>query len=265
MADDDTVTKKAVVTRKAALGAVGTGEADSRNPFRFYVDTSGPTVTSAKTGVYLKNPGVTTGEEAGQETQKTNNRNWVRVNFGLGDGTAPLDASTVSTSDFLVDGAEPTDLRINAEGYDSKDEGGAAPKGSAVYLNVGQLDTDARPKVVLVGEVKDRAGNVRTEGTINSAIDGLAPIVTAIPSVDISADEVTVAVTSSERLGLNPTVELTTTKPVKGEEIVSPENLTIALDTGTFTKWSGTQANPAGAAAKWYVVVNASDQNGNRL
>ena len=47
-------------------------------------------------------------------------------------------------------------------------------------------------------------------------------------------------------------------------EIVSPETLTISLDTGTFTKWSGTQANPAGAAEKWYVVVNASDQNGNK-
>ena len=262
--DGTTVKKAAVVTRKAALGAVGDGEPFSDNAFIFYVDTTGPTVASARTGVYLKNPGVTTGEKAGKETQKTNNRNWVRVSFGLGEGTAPLDAATVSASDFLVDGAEPTDLRINAASYTAEDEGGVAPKGSAVYLNVGQLETDARPKVVLVGEVKDRAGNVRTEGTINSAIDGLAPIVTATPSVDISADEVTVTVDSSERLGLNPIVELTTTEPVKGEEIVSPETLTIALDTGTFTKWSGTQANPAGAAEKWYVVVNASDQNGNK-
>ena len=154
----------------------------------------------------------------------------MRVKLDLGDGTAPLDASTVSTSDFLVDGAEPTDLRINAAKHDSD------VKGSLVYLNVGQLDTDARPKVVLVGEIKDRAGNVRTEGTINSSIDGLAPIITATPSVDISAEAVTVAVTSSERLGLNPIVELTTTKPEKGEDLVLPETLTIALDTGTFTK-----------------------------
>ena len=262
-ADDGTVTKEAVLIRKAALGAVGAGEADSRNAFVFYVDTTGPTVASAKTGVYLKNPGVTTGEIAGKEAQKINNRNWIRVSFGLGDGTAPLDVSTVSTSDFLVDGAEPTDLRINAAKHDADAPGGPADKGSAVYLNVGQLDTDARPKVVLVGEVRDRAGNIRTEGTINSSIDGLAPIVTVTPSVDISADEVTVAVASSERLGLNPIVQVTTEEPVKGEELVSPDALTIALDTGTFTKWSGTQANPAGAAAKWYVVVKASDQNGN--
>ena len=106
LADDGAVTKKGVVTRKAALGAVGFAppEVHSPNPFVFYVDTTGPTVASARTGVYLKNPGVTTGEDKGQETQMTNNRNWIRVNFGLGDGTAPLDASTVSTSDFLVDG-----------------------------------------------------------------------------------------------------------------------------------------------------------------
>ena len=45
---------------------------------------------------------------------------------------------------------------------------------------------------------------------------------------------------------------------------MSPETLTIALETGTFTKWAGTATNPAGAAEKWYVVVNASDQNGNK-
>ena len=98
-----------------------------------------------------------------------------------------------------------------------------ADKGSAVYLNVGQLETDARPKVVLVGEVKDRAGNVRTEGTINSAIDGLAPIVTATPSVDIAAELVTVTVTSSERLGLNPPSSSSRPpKPVKGEDPETP-------------------------------------------
>ena len=268
---------KKTATQKAALGAVGKGEVESTNPFIFYVDTSGPTLTSAKTGVYLKNPGVTTGEEAGRESQLTNNRNWVRVSFDPGAGTAPLDAATVSTSDFLVDGAEPTDIRINARGYINTDQGGAATKGSAVYLTVGQLDTDARPKVVLVGEIKDRAGNIRTEGTVNSAIDGLAPIVTATPSVDIAEKSVMVTVTSSERLGLNPTVQLTTEKPKyvtpeveEGEDpkeaelvLEAPSVLTVELQTGTFTTWTGTETNPAGAAEKWYVVVSASDQSGN--
>ena len=89
VADDGTVTKKGAVTQKAALGAVGFDprEVSTPNAFIFYVDTSGPTVASARTGVYLKNPGVTSGEDAGQETQAINNRNWIRVNFGLGDGT----------------------------------------------------------------------------------------------------------------------------------------------------------------------------------
>ena len=57
-AEDGTVTKKAVVIRKAALGAVGFMPPDvtSTNPFIFYVDISGPKVASAKTGLYLKKP-----------------------------------------------------------------------------------------------------------------------------------------------------------------------------------------------------------------
>ena len=81
-----------------------------------------------------------------------------------------------------------------------------------------------------------------------------------------------VTVTSTERLGLNPSVQLTTMKPkyvtpdpVDGEAqepelvLVGPSDLSIALETGTFTIWTGTETNPAGAADKWYVVVSASD------
>ena len=42
---------------------------------------------------YLKNAGVTSGDK--QESEGTNNREWLRVSFNLGTGTAPLDSSTV--------------------------------------------------------------------------------------------------------------------------------------------------------------------------
>ena len=235
------VDKDGKVTRKAALGAVGKTATLSGNPFIFYVDTKGPTITSAtETGLYLKNPGVTTGEVAGQEAQKTNNRNWVRVNFDLGDGTAPLDASSVSANDFRVDGTEPTAILINANDQDG------AGKGSAVYLNVSELDTDARPKVELVGEIMDRAGNIRTEGKVDNALDGLAPIITATTSVDISAVEVMVTVTSSERLGLNPTVQLTKTKPVKDADIEGPSDLTIGVADRHLHRLDGHGEQPCG-------------------
>ncbi len=46
-----------------------------------------------------------------------------------------------------------------------------------MYLRVGELATDARPRVELVGEIKDRAGNVRTEGTLSAISDGLSPVI----------------------------------------------------------------------------------------
>ena len=49
-----------------------------------------------------------------------------------------------------VDGAEPLDAKINSVAH----EGGEIKKGSAVYLQVNKLDTDAQPKVELDGRDK---------------------------------------------------------------------------------------------------------------
>ena len=61
-------------------GAYPGGEVD--NPFKFTVDTKAPTVSTGKTGVSLKNPGVTSGDN--KETEKPSDGQWVRVNFTLG-------------------------------------------------------------------------------------------------------------------------------------------------------------------------------------
>ena len=140
------------------------------NPFRFTVDTTGPTLSSGRTGVFLRNPGVTSGDVDDREKEGTNNREWLRVNFSLGEGTAPLDPSTVSTTDFHVDGAEPLAVQVNAESHED------TPKGAGVYLQIGEQDTADRPQVDLVGEVRDRAGNPRTSGRIGAVTDGLAPV-----------------------------------------------------------------------------------------
>ena len=67
-------------------GAYPGGQVD--NPFKFTVDTRAPTVSTGRTGLSLKNPGVTSGDN--KETEKTNDGQWVRVNFALGTGGAPL-------------------------------------------------------------------------------------------------------------------------------------------------------------------------------
>ena len=236
-----------------------TDAADERlNPFEFTVDTRAPMILSAKTGLYLKNPGVT-GSTGGEE-QKDNNRQWVRVIFDLGTGGAPLDPATVGANDFRVDGVAPTDAVINAKAHTD------AVKGAAVYLQVGQLDTDARPEVELTGEVDDRAGNTRTEGAIAAAGDGLAPVVSVTPSTDISKDEVTITVVSTERLRVNPTVKLTDVEPTNGvavEDIAHVDPvLAVSVQTGSQTTWTTTRKE-AGVAKKYYVVVRAEDQSDN--
>ena len=126
-----------------------------------------------------------------------------------GHGRRASGPSTVSASDFRVDDAQPLDAKINTVKH------GDIAVGSAVYLQVGALDTDARPEVELTGEIRDRAGNIRSEGRVASLNDGLAPKVTVTTSADIARDEIIVTVSTSERLRSNPIIDITETKPVK--------------------------------------------------
>jgi hypothetical protein len=240
---------------QGALGAVAPGTAISAseiNPFVFTVDISGPTLTGAETGVYLKNAGVTSGDK--QEAEATNNREWVKATFSLGDGGAPLNPDTVSATDFTVGGATPIEAVVNAKAQ------GNQPAGSVVYLNVAELDTSAKPAVRLTGEVRDKADNPRTDGTVSSSnvVDGLGPKLTVTPSAAITSANVTITVTSSERLRINPSVGLTTTKPVKGTA-PSTTPLSVSLQTGALTTWTATFSRPADSASIQYVVVSASD------
>ena len=244
---------------EAPKGAAAANTATADNPFKFTVDTRAPTLASGKTGVSLKNPGVTKGTN--KETEKPDQKTWVRVVFNAGDGGAPLDPATVSANDFRVDDATPLDFQINSVTH--TDGTATIAKGTAVYLEVGQLDSDAQPKVELTGEVRDKAGNIRSEGRLAKTNDGLAPTITVTPSADIAKDEITVTVSSSENLRTNPVVELTETKPVKGEAIVTPSVLNVSLQIGTLTTWTGTFKNTSGQASKQYVTVTASDPAGN--
>ena len=112
----------------------------------------------------------------------------------------------------------------------------------------------------LTGEVRDKADNQRTDGTVssNNVKDGLAPSITVTSSHEITNGNVTVTVSSSERLRVNPSVGLTTSKPVKGTApTTSP--LTTSLETGALTTWVATYNTPTDSASIQYVVVEASD------
>ena len=244
---------------EAPKGAASLSAGAADNPFKFTVDTRAPSLVGGKTGVSLKNPGVTSGTS--KEMEKGDQSAWVRVTFDTGEGGAPLDASTVEANDFRVNDAAPLDAMINAVTH--MDGTTTIPKGTAVYLQVGQLDSDARPEVELTGEVKDRAGNTRTEGRIANANDGLAPSLTVTLAADIVKDEMMITVSSTENLRTNPMVQLTETKPVKDGEIASPRVLSVSLQSGGLTTWTATFKNTAGQASKQYVTVTGSDAADN--
>ena len=130
---------------------------------------------------------------------------------------------------------------------------------------MGQLDTDARPEVQLTGEIKDRAGNIRTEGRLAAIADGLSPILEVTPSADLAEKEVTVTISSSETLRSNPMVQVTETKPAVGdpeegdEVLVEAETLSVSLVTGSLTRWMATFKNDDGQASRQYVVVKGTD------
>ena len=250
--DDDSTN-----ANEGARGAAGINATEADNPFEFTVDTRAPELVSGKTGLYLKNPGVTSG--AKQETEATNGRTWIRVVFETHTGTAPLDSTSVSADDFRVDGAAPLDAKINSKEF------GEAKPGEAVYLEVGQLDTDARPEVQLTGEIRDKAGNVRTEGRLTAIIDGLDPILTVTPSAGLAEKEVTISISSSETLRSNPTLKWTKTKPTMDTFTVdNPSPIpSVSLQTGSLTKWAATFKNVPGQADRWYVAVEGTDLGGN--
>ena len=168
--------------------------------------------------------------------------------FNTGEGKAPLDPTTVSVSDFRVNDAEPLDAKINS--VNLMDGTTSIAKGTAVYLQVGQLDSDARPRVELTGEIRDKAGNIRTEGRLANVSDGLAPKLTVTPSADIAKDEVTITVTSSENLRTNPMLELTQTKPEKNKDLISPTTPSVSLQTGSLTTYTApSRTRPARPAS----------------
>ena len=241
---------------EGALGAAPTGTpiGSVDNPFKFTVDTNGPEVIDATTGLYLKNPGVTSGTT--KESQSSNKTTMVRLLFDLGTGTAPIDPASVTASDFRVAGILPISATVNTVAHES----GGIIVGSAVYLEVTAQETDARPKVELVGDITDEAGNVRTSGTISAAGDKLKPVLTVSPSAALGEKDVTVTVTSSEALVINPTIEVTTTEPSIGD-LLGTTPLTV---TSTGTKsWTAKYSNPTGASSEQWVVVSGTDVPGN--
>ena len=134
---------------------------------------------------------------------------------------SPNDAPT-GTSDDAID-PDTGDGNSEIAGDDVQDEG---IKRGYVFLTVGEMTTNARPKVELVDNVEDKAGNRRNSGTIQEATDRIGPTLAAsFSSGDrpVTRGDVVITVTSDEDIG-EPTVTYyrvkSTTEKTRGKDSV---------------------------------------------
>lgn len=204
--------------------AAGTG----CDPFVVRVDAASPELdeTMTFTGTWLDGAE----EKSGSDAKRTS----IVVAF-----SEALDCTTVSADDFEVDGAAPN---------------GATCKDMYVYLDVDEMDPNDRPEIQVGNEsLSDRAGNLigdEDEITANDGIPAkLTVTVTGTAEGDrpITNEDITIMISSDERLAGNPTV--TITKVFTG----------YLLQTDT----SGT-ASPTGAVNEWSYtpIFGAADDDG---
>ena len=159
-------------------------------PFSIKVDFGAPTIITggAKTGPWWDTDKTTTDKTESEVTKAKNTS--ILVTF-----SEDLDGTTVQTSDFRVAGVAPA----NAEWFS-----GAK---SSVFLTVSALAADARPKVELVSEVKDVAGNIQTTGSVDLATDAIAPTITitltgtGAGDRPVTKDKMTVKIVTNEDVG----------------------------------------------------------------
>ena len=182
----------------------------------FRIDTVAPDMLSASTGTRWDT--VTSTDKTTSATDS------IKVIFN-----ESVDIATVEAADFHVDGVVPAEISIggiNDSDANCLDGSGASAcyKNEYVYLKMGTaLDPDAKPKIEMVGTIKDLAGNSlkpatgKTVADTVTATDGQKPTITdelltvkvgTLPDLLDALEETTLTWTSSEKLSGSSTVVL---------------------------------------------------------
>ncbi len=206
------------------------------DPFVILVDSTAPKLLRAETGRNW-NSALPTGDSKDKTEYRVNksNKSSVLVVFD-----SHLDATTVSASDFEVNGATPADatlynVKVRDDVFDMKDmtvtadgtttttrvedkltgDGNSAVAGDNV-LDVGErrgyvflrlsadLSASAEPKVELKGDVLDLAGNEQDTGVDNDALDRIAPTLKVTideGSRPVTMDKVNLTIMADENIG----------------------------------------------------------------
>jgi hypothetical protein len=150
------------------------------------VKTTAPTLDGAVTGKAFDVSKTDDEDTPNVDERIVSSRTSIKLEFDRAMGS-----SSLQTSDFMVDGAEPT-------GVDH------FPKmAKYVFLTVPEMAPDATPKIEIVGDVQDAGGNsINTASAagsvINAAMDGIAPKLTVTIEDDYTTGDIQITVVSDE-------------------------------------------------------------------
>ena len=165
------------------------------NKLEVYMDSVVPTVTSVT--------GASKWDPVAKAPTTTGAANSIQILMA-----ESIDASTVSPTDFVVSGTGVTDTTITAVSLAGDD----ATANRYIYLTMGaDLGPNATPKVELVGQISDLAGNVfkvpsgDADGKVDvgTATDGVKSTISSISIDDKSLDSLekaTLTFTANENL-----------------------------------------------------------------
>ena len=204
--DEDNPCKATAATPVSGLADVGC------QPYKIIVDQTSASMERAETGRHWVS-GLSTGDSDDKTEYRASKADDTSVLVVFNEH---LDDSTVSAADFEVANVQAIDAEVhNVTVRDMDGEGGdgnseimgddVQEEGETrgyVFLTVDALEPNAEPKVELVGEVFDIAGN-RTRSVSRTAIDRVAPALTvSLNEGDrpVTKDKVNLSITSDENI-----------------------------------------------------------------
>ena len=180
-------------------------------PYKILVDQTSPSMERSETGRHWVS-GLSTGDSDDKTEYRVSKADSTSI---LAVFDEHLDDATVTAADFEVDGVraldaevhnvkvrndgEDGDGNVDIMGDDVQDEGSAR---GYVFLTVEDLDPNAQPKVELVGDLLDIAGN-KTRGVNKTAIDRVAPVITVTVAEGdrpVTKDKINLTITSNENI-----------------------------------------------------------------
>ena len=210
--------------------------------YRIKVDNTAPAIDKAVTGSWWDTNKTGTDKTESDVTKSKNT--FIRVDFDEN-----VDGTTVSAADFNVAGSNP----ISATHFSGAKK--------SVFLEVSALAADARPKIEVVGEILDEAGNKLTSDSLDQSSDGIAPTLTLSITEGtrpVTKDKVQVVLSADEKASTANTNIIIV--PVKGFTHASAPGDQSALTlTGGPTAWTAS-AEPSGDGL-YNVDADATDLN----